>query len=256
MAQAETVKKWIELYNSAKSAVTDMGPAAPRVNPFTPFVPGKNTVNLAVLDPALTGMTITFNADIIGTGGDTLRLSNITVNTAPMLGVQIVHPLWVIWDANNQVAPDPIDSFGSLDAVYQPATMTPLGAGTVFLPGWKAGSRLSVEFTKVEPKMGTVVPPSGCKATNNFQTNVRMPFLTQCYGCHQNGSGGFTLSAALSAADACNSARGVINTANPAQSLLLSKPNPAVAGHGGANQKIANYNAYQTAVTNWINLEK
>jgi hypothetical protein len=254
--QAMKVASWIVLYNANKPSAGDMGTSGPMITPFVPTTGTMtNVIDLGALNPQLAGQTIRFNAEMIGSS---IRLSQIVVNAAPTMGVQMKSPLWVIWDSNGIPSPDPVDSFGGLDlTVYQTETRT-MGPGTLILTGFKPGSKLNVVFNAIQPKSGTApVLTTGCKSVAMFGP-VRTILATQCYNCHAAGTAGLTMSAALSDADMCANVRGEIDTTTPANSRLLQKPNPAVAGHNGANQKLpaATFTNFQTAVNNWINAEK
>jgi hypothetical protein len=254
--QAPVIASWIVEYNANKPAVMDGGAVKPSITPFAPSMTVSNTVDLSVLDPLLAGENISFNAKLLGTS---IELSSIKINTAPMVGVHIVHPLWVIWDATYNATPDPVDSFSNLDETVYGMTSTAMGPGTVILPNWTSTSKLSVVFVQIEPKMGGADGGTiaGCKALQNFVTNVKPLLQANCNACHV----GTTPTAGLSFdfninsdAVVCQNALTEINTTTPANSLLLQRPDPAV--NDSHPRKLANYAPYQTAVTNWINLEK
>jgi cytochrome c553 len=254
--EAPVVAAWIMLYSRNAPKPLDGGVEKPTVAPFEPVM-GANTIDVSVIDKALAGTTITFTAKALGSS---LQLSKIEVVTPATMGVHIVHPLWVTWDAKNNATPDPIDSFSNLDQTVQSGTTAPLGPGTLVLPNWATGQKLNVVFTNIEAKAasldgGTV---TGCKASANFQANVRPLLAATCYNCHGANppAAGLAMNAALSAADQCANLLGEVNLTTPASSALLQKPNPQVAGHNGNNQKIQNFAAFSTAVNNWINLEK
>src|SRR5262249_49809078 len=158
------VAAWIVEYNANKPANEDGGAVKPSIAPFAPAMNTTNTVDLSVLDPLLAGQTVTFTAKTIG--ATTLEPNPIKNNTAPMTGVHIVHPLFVVWDENFNASPDPVDSFSNLDQTVYGMTSATMGPGTLILSGWAATSKLSVVFVQIEPKQGgadggTV---AGCKA--------------------------------------------------------------------------------------------
>ena len=110
---------WINEWNLYKPKAMDGGIAKPIVAPFAVII-GANTVDLSVLDPMLAGVSITFTAKTLGTS---LELTQMTVKTGSAMGVHMVHPLWVMWDAQYNATPDPVDSFSNLDqTVFQMAT--------------------------------------------------------------------------------------------------------------------------------------
>jgi hypothetical protein len=237
-------------------------PSKPVIVPFAPQIGAGliNTVDLAVLTAELAGQSITFEASLSGTN---LILSKLEVKTASMMGIRIVHPLFVVWDDKLNPKPDPVDSFSNLDQTVAAGATASLGPGLLVLPNFGTGYKLSVVFTTAEPKMaggagdgGTVI--TGCKSVQTFLA-VRTILAGQCYACHTNGSGGLTMSGGLSDAQLCNNVRGEIDTATPASSRLLIYPNPQVNNvHTGGNRKFpqGTYDNFAQAVNNWINAEK
>lgn len=258
--EAPVIRAWIDFFNANRPAPTggsDGGTVSkPTVKPFTPVMNGtggSNVVDLAVLDAALTGQKLSFDAKMVGSS---LQLSNIKVVAAASMGVHVVHPVFVTWDQNLTPAPDPVDSFAGLDlTVYMTQTAT-MGPGTVFLPNYATGSLLNVIFTTIETKtgMGTTTT-TGCKALANFVANVKPLLQANCNTCHVGGAptAGLAFDATPDAT-LCLNALTEINKTTPAQSLLLTKPDPAVGN--GHPRKVNPFTAFQTAVTNWINLEK
>jgi mono/diheme cytochrome c family protein len=256
-AQAPVLAAWIVEYNANKPAVDDGGAVKPSIAPFAPIMNATNTVDLTILDPLLSGQNVSFTAKTLG--GTTLELTNIKINTAPMTGVHMVHPLWVVWDASFNATPDPVDSFSNLDQTVYGMSSATMGPGTLILPGWSATSKLSVVFVQIEPKMGGADAGTiaGCKALQNFVTNVKPLLQANCNACHvgANPTAGLSFDfGANSDATVCMNALTEINTTTVANSLLLQRPNPAV--NDAHPRKIATFGPYQTAVTNWINLEK
>jgi hypothetical protein len=254
--QGAAVAAWIVEYNANKPAVQDGGAVKPTITPFAPVMGATNTVDLSVLDSLLAGQTVTFTASVVGSQ---IELSNIKINTAPTAGVHIVHPLWVIWDTNFNASPDPADSFSNLDQTVYGMSSATMGPGTTFVNGWTATSKLSVVFVQIEPKMGGADAGtiSGCKALQNFVTNVKPLMQANCNACHvgANPTAGLSFDfGANSDATVCANALTEINLTTVANSLLLQRPNPAV--NDAHPRKITNYAPWQTAVTNWINLEK
>jgi hypothetical protein len=253
--QASVLAGWIVEYNTYKPAAADAGADKPVIAPFAPIM-GPNTVDLSVLDSRLAGQKLTFTGQMVGTS---LELSQITIHTATSMGVHVVHPLWVAWDAEFNPTPDPADSFSNLDETVYGSTNAPLGPGLVVLPSFASGSKLSVVFSLIEPKMGgadggTV---AGCKALSNFVQNVKPMLQANCNACHvgANPTAGLSFDFGRNTDEqVCENALTEINKNTPAQSLLLQRPDPN--NNDGHPQKIQNYAPYQTAVTNWINAEK
>lgn len=259
---APVVAAWILKYNAVKpKAGDDAGVSRPSIKPAAPNVDGTtvNTLELSELDPAFAGHQVTFVAKMVGS---TLQLSQVKIKTAGgAMGLHVVHPLFVRWDDKYNPFPDPADSFQTLDTTVPAGEEQTVGAGYVFLPDFGANNRINVVFTIAELKQvtggegGPVVRT--CKNTQtiqNFAANVRPQLAGQCYNCHGNGTAGLTMNAGLADAALCNNVILTVDFANPAQSRLLSKPNPGV--QDGHPVKHNNYGAFSTAVNNWINLEK
>jgi hypothetical protein len=253
--QAPVVAAWIlEYAQYAASQPVDGGVVAPTITPFVPMI-GANTIDLSVLDPKLAGQSVTFTAKLVGTTG--IELSALTIKTAASMGVHVVHPLWVIWDAQGNPTPDAADSFSNLDQSVPAAMTTPMGPGTLFLSGWSTGAKLNVVFKLIQAAVVTASGSTGCKSLANFQQNVKPLLQANCNACHvgANPTAALSFDFTLNTdAAVCANALTEINTTTPANSLLLQRPDPAV--NDMHPKKITNYAPYQTAVTNWINLEK
>jgi hypothetical protein len=265
--QAPVIHDWITLYDSSRPA--DAGSARPSVAPFAPSMTATNSVDLSAFDATLAGQKITFSAKMLGTS---IQLSNIKVVTAPSMGVHIAHPLFVMWDQNLQPTPDPIDSFSNVDETVPSASSQPLGPGTLVMPNFPTSGLINVVFTTVEAKMvstdgGTT---TGCKNVASFTSNV-VPQVTggggalalNCSGCHGNSNNAAASSVwnivniANSAATACASTLGEVNTTTPAMSNLFKKVDPnSGLSHQGGKLTTAQIAGFESAITNWINLEK
>jgi hypothetical protein len=253
--QLMTIGTWIDLFNSVKGT-SDGGDARPSIAPFTPSMTANNSIDLAPLDPTLTGVKVTFDVVMIGTS---IELKNLKLTTPAATGVHVVHPVFVIWDQNLTPTPDPVDSFSNLDQTVFSGTTAPLGPGTLIMPNFAAGSLLSVAFTLAEPKSGSADggTVTGCKALTMFVQNVKplMATNTCSTNCHTgaNPTAGLKLDATPDAT-LCANALTEIDKTTPANSQLLKQPDPAV--NNGHPQKINPITNWQTAVTNWINAEK
>jgi hypothetical protein len=254
--QKTTIGDWITFFN-ANRVTGDGGDAKPSISPFTPSMTAINTIDLAALDSTISGVKVTFSAQMVGTS---IELTNIKVVTPAATGVHVVHPVFVIWDQNLTPTPDPVDSFSNLDETVFSGTTSALGPGTLLMPNFAAGSLLSVAFSVVEPKMGSADggTVSGCKALAMFVANVK-PLLTG-NGCAASCHVGGTPTAGLKwdatpDATLCLNALSEINTTTPAMSQLLLQPDPAQGGNGHP-VKVNPFTNFQTAVTAWINAEK
>jgi len=252
--QKTVVGDWITFYNANRSG--DGGDAKPVIAPFTPSMTAANSIDLAPLDATLSGVKVTFNAQMVGTS---IELTNLQIVAPASTGVHVTHPVFVIWDQNLNPVPDPVDSFSNLDETVFSGSSAPMGPGTLLMPNFASGDLLSVAFTLAEPKMGGSDggTTTGCKNLTMFVNNVK-PLLsanTCSTNCHvgANPTAGLKWDTTPDAA-LCVVALTEINTTTPAQSQLLLQPDPAQ--NNGHPQKITNFGPFSTAVTNWINAEK
>jgi len=260
-ADAAIVADWISVFNSTLADRADSGVVRPQLPPFQPIV-GDNTIDLAHLDLRLANHSLNFTAKMVGSS---IQLSNVTIHTPSTSGVHLVHPLWVSWTVAGDALPDPVDSFATLDAAFDPGVDEPLGPGIVILPSFPVDGLLNVVFEVAEPIAGGSGSGSdggtlgGCKAPAQFGSTVRPILATQCYNCHASGAGGYAMSAALSDDDLCLAARGEINLGAPTSSRLYTYPDPGMtAAHTGANRKLSSaaYADFVTALNSWIAAEK
>jgi hypothetical protein len=252
--QQTVIGNWITFYNMNRPMTDGGGKAV--IAPFTPQMTGTNTIDLSALDSTLAGMKLTFIATKVGTS---IQLSQLKLVTTPSMGIHVVHPLFVVWDQNLNPTPDPVDSFSNLDETVFSGQSIAMGPGTLLLPNFAAGDLINVVFTTIEAKMGSADggTVSGCKNLTMFVNNVKP--LLMANGCTANCHVGTTPTAGL-AWDAtpdsalCINARSEIDTTTPANSRLLSRPDPA--GDPSHPSKVNPFTNFQTAVTNWINAEK
>jgi hypothetical protein len=254
--QKTAIGDWITFFNANRN-LGDGGDAKPSISPFTPSMTATNTIDLAALDSTISGVKVTFSAQMVGTS---IELTNIKVVAPAATGVHVVHPVFVIWDQNLTPTPDPVDSFSNLDETVFSGSTSALGPGTLLMPNFAAGDLLSVAFTLAEAKSGSADggTTSGCKNLAMFVANVK-PLLASngcSASCHVGGSPTAGLKwDATPDATLCINALSEINTATPAMSQLLLQPDPAQGGNGHP-VKVNPFTNFQTAVTAWINAEK
>jgi hypothetical protein len=261
--QKPIVAEWINLWAKLKPKSMDGGAAHPTVMPFAPTM-GANSIDLSVLEPALAGMTVTFNASMVGT---TLHLSSIVVTASSSAGVHMVHPLWVTWDANMVPTPDPVDSFSNLDETVQMGSTQAMGPGTLFLPNFATGTMmLNVVFMTIEAK-GTMGDGGtggtlGCKNVGGWTNDAKTPLANSCTSCHgganASATGAFPLQAANGDTQNCANTLGEVDVNTPANSRIYSYPNPA---NGGNNHPFhfpdaTTFQNFQNTVNQWIATEK
>ncbi len=235
--QAPVVADWINLYNAHKPESGDAGANKPQLTPFKPVM-GANTIELAALDAALVGGTITFNAQMVGTS---IELSSITVTTPKDSGAHMVHPLWVIWDTHYNPTPDPVDSFSNLDETIPAGQSMPLGPGEVILPNFQQGFLVNVVFQLLEAKTvenpdggGVVGGGGGCKNLMGFDSIAKPTLGSTCATCHAQAGNSAQMAFSLLGinnaggdAQACANTLGEINVNTPAMSAIYTYTDPA-----------------------------
>ena len=151
--------------------------------PFVPVI-GANSIDLSVIDATLAGQKITFTAKMVGT---TLELTAINIVAAAGMGVHVVHPLWVTWDAMMTPTPDPVDSFSNLDETVMGGQTAPMGPGTLFLPNFASTAMLNVVFATIEAKSGSAdggTGTLGCKSVASWTTDTKPQLTNNCTSCH------------------------------------------------------------------------
>jgi hypothetical protein len=255
------VADWITLWASTRPKTNDGGVAKPAIKPFAPSM-GQNTIDLSVLDPSLAGQKITFTASMVGTS---LKLSQITIVAAPAMGVHLVHPLWVTWDAMMSPTPDPVDSFSNLDETVFGGSSSPMGPGTLLLPSFASNMQLNVVFSTAEPKMGTNDGGTlllGCKSVTTWTSDAKPGLMASCTSCHGGANGtatsAYNLTAANGDTQGCANSRGEVDPATPANSRLFTYPDPAKSGNGHPFHfpDTATYTTFMNDVGMWIANEK
>jgi hypothetical protein len=260
--QKPVVADWINLWARLKPMALDGGVVKPAVMPFAPAM-GANSVDLSVLDPSLAGMKITFTASMVGSS---LHLSSIMLVTAPSVGLHVVHPLWVMWDANMVPTPDPVDSFSNLDETVQGGASAALGPGTLFLPNFASTMMLNVVFMTIEAKGaigdGGTVGTLGCKSVTTWTSDAKTPLANNCVSCHggnnASATGAFPLQTANGDTQNCANTLGEVDVTTPANSRLFSYPDPANPnnGHPFHFPDATTFQNFENAVGMWIANEK
>ncbi|NUO49950.1 MAG: hypothetical protein HOV80_13935, partial [Polyangiaceae bacterium] len=137
----DRVKAWLAAESSAIEVTPD--DSSPHVEPFTPIL-GFNAVYLTPIDPALTGVALTFTAEELTPSS--LKLSDLTVHTTSMTGVHIVHPVFAVYPKGGEADIDPVDSFAGLDTKFAESETSALGVGTLILTNWAPEAKLGIGF--------------------------------------------------------------------------------------------------------------
>jgi hypothetical protein len=261
------IKAWLkeEAKGIVTSAATDAGKY---IDPFVPII-GFNAVYLSPLDPALTGMALTFTAFLID--DTTLELSDIEVHPTGAEGLHVVHPLFAVNPVGKSPNPDPVDSFSNVDQTFDAGQSGVLGPGTLILTDWEPEAKLSLAFEKVEViKLavdagmdgGTTVT-GGCKDVNSFMSNAQGPLKNNCTSCHGGGNAQAKGAIDMSSIDsdpaaACAQVKNRVNPASPGTSQLFITTDPGGnAAHpykfGGTSSK---FDAFKSSVSMWIQAEQ
>jgi hypothetical protein len=228
--------------------------------PTTPpvaVVAGPNDIDMT---PAciggLTGVHLKFNAELVGT---MLSLSSIMIVAPAGQDVHILQPRFVrVLPAPNEMGTtdvvDASDSFSNSDQTVPGGKETALSPGSVLFSNesWRpfdlAKDKIRIEVQKLEPgKVSVITPPPTCKNVAQFTANVLPSMRGQAGGfnlncsnnnCHGNAAiGNLNLNQADQAL-VCQQVLGKLNTANIAQSLIVTKPTSA--NHGGGQLTDAN----------------
>lgn len=235
----------------------------PTIPPFKPIVLGFNAVYLGALGENFDGMAVTFLAEELTPS--TLSLTEIEVHPTSKFGVKLTHPLFTVFPSGSVDGdPDPVDSFSNVVLELAAGQAGLLGPGLVVLANWKPNARLSLAFETalaVDPN-GTVDPnATPCTALDSFKTNAA-PKFTPCFACHNGADGAANGAVDMSElmsnpGHACGQILNRVNQMSPAKSQLFVTTNPSGAAthpfkFGGS---AANYNAFKSSVTLWINDE-
>jgi len=262
------IKAWLAA--EAAAIVTAGAPDAggPFVQPFAPIM-GFNAVYLTPLGPGLTGMALTFNADLITAGA--LELTDIEVHPTATNGLHVVHPLFAVNPVGLPADPDPVDSFSNVDQYFAAGASGVLGPGTLILTNWQTNAKLSLAFQTLElvsaatADAGAEGGPAGggCKDVASFTTNAQPELQNNCFTCHGGANaqamGAVDMSKLTSdPAAACAQVRNRVSPATPAQSQIFVTTDPGGnAAHpykfGGSSSK---FDAFKTSMTQWIQAEQ
>lgn len=257
------VKAW--LAEEAKTATEAPPPIGPYMVPFVPII-GFNSKYLRALGKEFEGMAITFYADYLT--DTTLELTDIQIHPTTKAGVHVVHPLFTMYPVGADPIPEPGDSFSNVDQTYAIGKGGQLGPGTFVFPNWQKDARLSIAFEKIEVILPMVEeagpgPTGGCKDTQAFIDNARVPLQQRCLGCHGGGNGQATAALDMSelAADAAKACAQVLNRVNPgdppsSQIFVTTNPNGNAAHPYKFGGNADTFNTFRSNLSTWIALEK
>lgn len=204
----------------------------------------------------IAGGKITWTATDLGNG--LMRFANVQLVAPAGSGVHVIAPLLVMVPTMGNEITDLTNSTVDL-------TVAASGTGSIvaidYFYNWKAGSKLRIEFQKIES--ATVADGggmmSGCKDVATFQASAAPQLMQLCVSCHGGNNQTATSNLDLKAltgqvnyATACTQARLKINFQNKPASPIIATPVQKLNGHP---YQVANAQTYTNALTTWINKE-
>jgi hypothetical protein len=244
----DAVYKWLQV-----EATNLQGTPLPSTDPVDPIA---GSVDLTKV--GIAGGKITWTAQNMGAF---MRFTNVQVVAPVSGGVHVVSPLFVMVPT---MGTSMVDTTFSTTDMTVAAGQTSAIAPVYYFYNWQNGSKLRIEFQKIESATGgggmDGGAQSGCKDVATFQSSA-VPQLQQCLGCHAGNNAQATnaldlkaLSGQVNYATACGQARFKINFNNKAASPVITTPRDKLNNHpfqvpGG------NAQAYTNGLTTWINKE-
>lgn len=219
------------------------------------------SIDLSMVAMGMTGAKLTFKAQLVS---NYARFDTLQITAPSTSAIHVVAPIFVMMPADNS-APVVDKNFSSTDLTIN-AGQTASLAVPYFFFGWTAGSKLKVEFTKIELTAGSpdAGSSSACKDVATFQSSAAPELINTCVGCHGGGSAGAQSAMDLSAlkggspdyATACNQAHFKVNTTNHAMSNILLAPlSGSGLTHGGGKPYGSTSSPGYVAIANWVNKE-
>lgn len=236
------------------------------VDPFAPIL-GFNAVYLDSIDPAFSGMAITFKVNELTEAS--LELTTIEVHTTAKMGLHMVHPLFSVYPKGGDPNPDPADSFSNIDQYIDYGKSEALGPGTLILTNWVQGGKLQISFENIEtystmtPDGGDGGITGGCVALDSFTQNAQASF-GQCLQCHGGSNGQATAAVDMQGlvndadvANACAQIRNRVTPENPPESQLFITTDPGgnAAHPYKFNQNQGAFDTFKNNVSVWIAAE-
>lgn len=255
--QSAVILEWIQLERVAAGGEE----TAVEMDPFQP-VAGLNSIDLGVV--GLTGSSISFRMEPLAVG---MYLSEIMLSAGPD-GAHLVHPLFVVWQADGP-EPDPIDRFAGLDLALASGQSQMVGGGTAVFVDVAPDSMLSLHFELAEASAGGAGGgggPAGCTEVAAFTASARPALSASCVSCHGGANSSATNATNMTKVDdlsaegqaaACAQILSRVNLADPVNSGIFVAPDPGSgAGHpfkfnGDPNA----FAAFRASLTQWIDQE-
>ena len=254
--QSAVVLEWIQLERAAAGGEV----TAVEMDPFQP-VAGINTVDLGVI--GLAGSSISFRMEPLAVG---MYLSEIMLSAGPD-GAHLVHPLFVVWQAESP-EPDPIDRFAGLELSVASGQSQMVGGGTAVFVDVAPDSMLSLHFELAEASAGGAGGggPAGCQAVAAFTASAQPALSQSCVSCHGGANSSATNATNMTRVDdttpegqaaACGQILSRVNLADPVNSGIFVAPDPG----SGANHPFKfngdpnAFAAFRGQMTQWIDQE-
>jgi len=257
--QATVILGWIQLERAAAGGED----TTVEMDPFTP-IPGLNMVDLGAI--GLGGSSITFRMEPLSVG---MYLSEIMLSAGPD-GAHLVHPLFVVWQAESP-EPDPIDRFAGIELAVASGQSTMVGGGTAVFVDVAPDSMLSLHFELAEASSGAGGAgggggPAGCRAVDAFTASAQPALSANCVSCHGGANSSATNATNMTKvndltpegqAAACAQILSRVNLADPVNSGVFIAPDP---GSGASHPfKFNNdpnaFGAFRSTLTQWIDQE-
>jgi len=254
------VKTWLD--EEAKNFTKPPENVGSHIDPFVPVL-GFNAKYLDPFGPEFQGIAITFTATL--TGPNMLELSDIHVHPTAKTGVRITHPIVVVHPIGK--APEPVDSLGEGEQVFEASQFGPLGPGIVVLTNWSVDAKLSLAFENIDIYNSAGPADYGCKDLAAFEAYAR-PQVVACLNCHgganSNAVAAVDMTELLNDIDpaavarACGQIRNRINPASAQSSVLFITTDPG--GNAAHPYKFLGSNnafgSFRDSVSRWIEAEK
>jgi len=254
--QSSTILEWIQLERVAAGGED----TAVEMDPFQP-VAGLNSIDLGVI--GLAGSSIRFRMEPLAVG---MYLSEIVL-VGGADGAHLVHPLFVVWEAETP-EPDPIDRFAGLELSVASGQEEMVGGGTAVFVDVAPDSMLSLHFEVAEAAAdgGGSSGPTGCAAVAAFTASARPALSANCVSCHGGANSSATNATNMAKVDdlsaegqaaACAQILSRVNLTDPAASGIFVAPDP---GSGASHPFKFNgdpnaFAGFQSSLVQWIDQE-
>ncbi len=223
----------------------------------TPVDPSTGSVDLSTAATGITGAKITFTATPMS---GLMKFENVMLVAPGSTGIHILSPIFsMIPSSGPEVDNTDFSTTEMSIAAGTSAQISPV----FYFPNWVTGSKLKLQFEKIESATVAGSDAGGggttCKDLTDFQNSAAPAMKSSCVGCHGGGNGTATSSMDLTAlntndyATACTQARTQVNLSNLTQSNILLAPLQMV-NHPVKVFSSTSSTGYQAILT-WVNKE-